>query len=115
MAKRSPLTWKDVVNNVFLKLISTGQLPVLAFIALLIFMVGRTPPENIVDVWRILHQMIERRSGLGYALAASCGGGWIMHTRWQRRRAERELDRVTRERTEAQQKHFKKKLESSDK
>lgn len=115
MSKRRDLTWKDVANNVILKLISTGQLPFLAFIFILGLMVWRTPQTQIVDVWVILRQMIDRHSGLGYGLSLLCGGGWVAQSRWQRRKAERELDRVAEERNAAQQRFFKRPLESSDK
>jgi hypothetical protein len=113
MARKNALTWKEVVNNVLLKLVSTGQVALVAFIGLLALMVYRTPADNIVDVWHVLAQMIERRSGLGYSLAAVCAGGWVAHTRWQRRKTERELERVVKERNDAQQKLFAKRLESS--
>lgn len=113
MARRNALTWKDVVNNVLLKLVSTGQLALVAFIGLLGLMVYRTPDDGIVAVWHVLAQMLERRSGLGYALAAACSIGWAAHARWQRRKTERELERLAKERTDAQQKHFSKRLESS--
>lgn len=113
MAKNRPLTWRDVVNNFLLRLVSTGQLPFVAFLLLLVFLIYRTPPENIPEVWRLLQQMLDRRSGLGYSLAAFCGGGWIVHTRYQRRRFEKEHERISHERNDAQQLHFEGKLKSS--
>jgi len=112
MAKNA-LTWPQVINNFLLRLTSTGQLPFVAIILLLVFMVYRTPPERIADVWVILAQMLEKRSGLGYSLFAFTGGGWIVHSRYQRRRFEKETNRVIEERNEAQQRHFDKKLKSS--
>ena len=115
MAKKSPLTWKDVLNNFLLRVTSTGQLPLLALVGLLFLMVYKTPSEDIVEVWRVLQQMLDRRSGLGYGLAAVTTLGWIAHSKLQRRRAERELKRISDERTQAQPMHFKKRLESSEK
>lgn len=112
MAKNS-LTWPQVVNNFLIRLTSTGQLPFVALILLLAFMVYRTPPERIADVWTILSQMLDRRSGLGYALSVLTGGGWIAHSKYQRRRFDREMTRIVDERNRAQQAHFKKKLKSS--
>ena len=83
-------------------------------IGVLFVMVYKTPSQSIVEVWKILQQMLDRRSGLGYGLAVISSLGWIVHTKLMRRKAERELDRVSSERTQAQQIHFKKKLESSE-
>jgi hypothetical protein len=113
MAKNRPLTWRDVVNNFLLRLISTGQLPFVAFLLVLVLLIYRTPAEHIPEVWRLLQQMLDRRSGLGYSLAAMSSGGWIVHARYQRRRFEKEHDRISQERNEAQQLHFEGKLKSS--
>ena len=113
MAKNRPLTWRDVVNNFLLRLVSTGQLPFVVFVMFLAFLVYRTPPENITEVWRLLQQMLDRRSGLGYFLAGLSGTGWVVHTRYQRRRYEKEHERISSERNEAQQLHFEGKLKSS--
>ena len=113
MSKNRPLTWPDVANNFLIRLVSTGQLPFVVFLLFLAFLVYRTPPGNISEVWQVLRQMLDKRSGLGYSLAALCGGGWIAHTRYQRRRFEKEHERISRERNEAQQLHFNEKLKSS--
>ncbi len=115
MAKRRNLGWPEVANNFLLRLTSTGQLPVVAFILLLGFLIYRTPPNDVADVWRILEMMVDRHSGLGYGLAVAASGGWVAHSKHLRSQFEREFKRVGDERDEAQQKHFKKKLESSSK
>jgi hypothetical protein len=112
MAKNR-LTWPQVANNFLLRLTSTGQLPFVALILFLAFLVYRTPPENIVQVWTLVPELLNKRSGLGYTLFAMTGGGWITHARFQRRRFEREISRVTEERNSAQQAHFNKKLRST--
>lgn len=113
MAKNRPLTWPDVINNFLLRLVSTGQLPFVAFILFLGFLVSRTPAQNIGEVWRLLTEMIDRRSGLGYGLATLSSAGWVIHTRYQRREFEKEHERIAKERNEAQQTHFENKLKSS--
>jgi len=115
MAKKNYLSWPQVANNFLLRLTSTGQLPLLAVIGLLFLMVYKTPQQDIGQVWGVLEAMLDRRSALGYSLAVISGAGWLIHARRQRRNSERELDRVSRERTQAQQAHFKKPLESSEK
>jgi len=112
--KRKP-TWAEVANNVLMKLISTGQLPLVILLFFLGFLVYRTPQENIAQVWVVLGQMLDRKSGLGYALGLASSAGWAIHTRYQRRKFEKELERVSEERNEAQQLHFNKKLDSSKK
>lgn len=110
--KRKP-TWAEVANNVLMKLISTGQLPLVVLLLLLGFLVYRTPQENIAQVWIVLGQMLDRRSGLGYALGLASSAGWAIHTRYQRKKFEKELERVSQERNQAQQAHFKRGLGSS--
>jgi hypothetical protein len=112
--KKKP-TWAEVTNNVLMKLISSGQLPLVVLLILLGFLVYRTPAGNIAQVWVVLGQMLDRRSGLGYTLGLASSAGWAIHTKYQRRRFERELERVSDERNAAQQEHFKKKLDSSKK
>ncbi len=109
------LGWPDVANSFLLRLTSTGQLPLVMFMALLGFLIYRTPTSDIGEVWRILQMMLDRRSGLGYALAGCSSVGWLVHAKYQRRRFSREFDRIAEERNEAQQKHFSQKLKSSEK
>jgi hypothetical protein len=112
MAKNR-LTWPQVANNFLLRLTSTGQLPFVALILLLAFLVYRTPPENIAQVWTLLPELLNKRSGLGYTLFAAAGGGWIVHSKVMRRRFDREMTRVSEVRNNLQQAHFNKKLRST--
>jgi len=112
--KRKP-TWAEVANNVLMKLISTGQLPFVGLLMFLGFLVYRTPQENIAQVWVVLGQMLDRRSGLGYTLGLVSSAGWAIHTKYQRRKFEKELERVSEERNQAQQLHFNRQLGSSKK
>jgi hypothetical protein len=115
MAIKRKLTGADVINNALMKLISTGQLPVVILLIILGFLIYRTPAENTAQVWVVLAQMLDRRSGLGYGLGLATSAGWAIHTRYQRKRFEKELERVSDERNQAQQGHFHKKLDSSKK
>jgi drug/metabolite transporter (DMT)-like permease len=110
--KRKP-TWAEVANNVLMKLVSTGQLPAVILLVILGFLVYRTPAENTAQVWVVLGQMLDKRSGLGYALGLASTAGWAIHTRYQRKRFEKELERVSEERNQAQQANIKKRLDSS--
>jgi len=56
---------------------------------------------------------IQARAGLGYLLSVLVSSGWFLHARFQRKNAERELKRLSEQRTSEQQKHFKGGLESS--
>lgn len=115
MVVRHKVTWAEVVNNAVMKLISTGQLPLVLLLVAILFLIYRTPAENIAQVWVVLAQMLNRRSGLGYAIGTVTSLGWAVHTRIQRRNFEKELERMGGERTSAQQLHFGKKLDSSKK
>lgn len=115
MAKKQSPTWKDVTNNFLIRIISSGQLPFLAMLGILALLIWRTPPDNIVEVWRILQKTLDRKSGLGYSLAALSAGGWVVQSKLQRRKTECDMERMANERNEAQQLHFKDKLGSSRK
>lgn len=113
MATRRRPTWAEVANNVLMKLISTGQLPLVVLLMFLGFLVYRTPMENIPQVWVVLAQMLDKRSGLGYTVGLVSSAGWAIHTRYQRKKFEKELERISEERNQAQQLHFNRKLDSS--
>jgi hypothetical protein len=115
MATHRKPTWADVANNVLMKLISTGQLPLVVLLAIIGFLVYRTPSENIPQVWAAPGEMLDKRSGLGYGLGLGSSVGWAVHTKYQRKKFEKELERISQERNEAQQLHFNKKLDSSRK
>lgn len=115
MAKnKKRLTGMDVANGVLMKLISTGQLPLVLLLLIIAFLIYRTPQDKIGEVWVVLAQMINRKSGLGYGIGAFSTAGWAIHTKVQRRRFERECNRMSEERNKAQQPHFKKPLDSSE-
>jgi len=63
----------------------------------------------------MLAAFIDARSGLGYLLSVLISGGWVFHARFQRRNSEREIKRLSAERTSQQQRHFEGPLESSGK
>src|SRR5260370_18917591 len=113
MATKRRVTWADVANNAFMKLISTGQLPLVLLLVVLLFLVYRTPAENIAQVWVVLAQMLDRKSGLGYAIGGGATAGWAIHARYQRRKFARELERIGEEKNTARQLRFNKKLVSS--
>lgn len=109
------LTWADIVNNALMKLISTGQLPLVLMLLVILVLIYRTPAESVPQAWVVLGEMLDRHSGLGYALGGISAAGWAVHTKLQRRKFEKELERVSEERNEAQQKYFTRKLDSSKK
>jgi hypothetical protein len=115
MAFKHKVTWAEVANNALMKLISTGQLPLVLLLIVIFFLISRTPPENIPQVWIVLAQLLNRKSGLGYAIGAFASLGWAVHTKIQRRKFEKEMERMGEQRTAAQQLHFDKKLDSSKK
>ena len=114
-AKKRQITWAEATRDIVLRLIATGQLPVGIFGAVVLLMVYRTPSDQMGEAWAMLEAFIDARSGLGYLLSVLISGGWVLHARFQRRNAERELKRMSIERTSQQQGHFKDPLESSEK
>ena len=115
MAIKHKVTWAEVANNALMKLISTGQLPLVLLLVIIFFLIYRTPPENTPQVWIVLAEMLDRKSGLGYGIGAFTSLGWAIHSKIQRRKFEKEMERMGGQRTDAQQLHFAKKLDSSKK
>lgn len=113
MAPKQP-NWPAAFRDIFLKLISTGQISVVVAGSCIIVLILKTLGEKIGEAWQTLHSMIIYHEGLGFGLSALFLISWFLHTRWQRSNAEREIRRLSAERTTSQQKFFKKKLESSD-
>lgn len=112
--KNAGVTWAHATRDIVLRLIATGQLPVGIFGAVVILMVYKTPNNQMGIVWQFLHDFIAARAGLGYTISVVFGAGWFFHSRFQRKNAEEEVRRLSRERTKEQQKGFKTALESSD-
>jgi hypothetical protein len=108
------INWPGAFRDITLRLIGTGQLPIGIFGAVVILMVWKTPDEQMGQAWATLNLFIEARSGLGYSLAGLLSVGWLFHSRFQRKNAERELRRLSGERTSKQQKYFRQRLESSE-
>ena len=113
-AKKRQITWAEATRDIVLRLIATGQLPIGIFGAVVLLMVYKTPNDQMGEVWATLKTFIDARSGLGYTLSVLFSAGWFFHARFQRRNAERELKRLSTERTNQQQGHFKRPLESSE-
>lgn len=115
MAKKNlNVTWAHAARDIVIKLIATGQLPVGIFGAVVILLVYKTPNSQVGIVWQFLDDFIRARAGLGYTLSVVFGAGWFLHSRFQRKNAEEEVRRLSKERTKEQQKSFKRPLESSD-
>src|SRR5882724_4578493 len=111
--RQHPIPLSVVINNFLLRLVGTGQIAVLAVVAMLIILILKTPADQIPKVWDAMGHLLDRTSGLGYALAASVGGGWYAQHRWLRRKHEAEYRALAPARTKEQQKHFSRPLSSS--
>ena len=118
MAAKSPrsskATWASATRDIVLRLIGTGQLPIGIFGASILLMIYKTPSDQMGKVWDVLGLFIKARAGLGYSCSVILTAGWFVHARFQRRNSEREIRRLSAERTAEQQAFFKKKLESSE-
>jgi hypothetical protein len=112
--KRGGVTWAQATRDIVLRLIATGQLPIGIFGGVILLLVYKTPADRVADVWRTLNLLIRAHAGLGYSLSVIISVGWFLHARFQRRNAEAELRRLSKERTQRQQESFKSTLESSE-
>ena len=108
------LTWAAAVRDIVTRLIATGQLPIGIFGAAILLMIWKTPSDQIGKVWDVLKLFVNAHAGAGYSSAVVTVVAWFLHARFQRKNAEKELRRLSEDRTASQQRSFKRKLESSE-
>ncbi len=104
----------DVLRDVMVKSLGTGQFPIALFGAVLILVIWRLPTADLSDVVKRLTDAALSLQLVGHLLWILTLGGWFVHARWQRRNFDKELKRVTGERNKAQEKLLGRNLESSD-
>lgn len=98
----SPTNVWDFLTNFLIASMNKGQFP-LAIIALVfVFMVWRMPPEDVSKLVFQIFDEIKAGRLLGYIFSALALGGWYVHTKWQRRIINEEMERLTQARNESQ-------------
>jgi len=104
----------NMVRDVLVTSLNKGQFPLAMVGMIFIVMLVKMPGE---DVSKLANKLLDELYGYtlpGYVLAAAALFGWALHTRWQRQRWTKEMDRITDERNQLQQRVLGQPMESSD-
>jgi len=112
---RTGVTWAQAARDVFIAAINKGQLPILGIILIVLLVVWRMPPDDLVHLTNEVVNDLASRELLGYAISLIFCIGWYFHARWMRRDFSQEYERIGREKSEAQSKAAGKKFPSSEK
>jgi hypothetical protein len=105
----------QMVRDVLVASLNKGQFPLACCFVLAIVISVRMPEGDLSKLaWRLLDDL-ESGKVLGYALFVLALLGWYGHSRFLRKMASDEMNRVTRERNRLQEKAIGQPLESSDK
>jgi len=104
----------DMMRDVLIASMSKGQFPLAIVGVVIIVIVVRMPVADVSKLAFALLEKAEARYWAGYAFWLLTTIGWFYHARWQRKRIDREMRRVSEERTQLQAKLLNKKPESSE-
>jgi hypothetical protein len=103
-----------MTRDVLIASMSKGQFPIAIVGIVIIIIVARMPQDEVGKLASNLLAKIESRYWAGFAFWLLTAIGWFYHARWQRKRIDREMKRISEERTQLQAKLINKKLESSE-
>jgi len=91
-----------------------GQLIPVAIFFLLLVALLKMPEDQVAKLVFEILDGFRNHSILGYGLWGGTVLAWFMHSKWQRRTIQDELDRVTKERNRFQEMQLPAALESSN-
>ncbi len=91
-----------------------GQFPLAVAALMALAAMYKMPAEDVSRlVFEVLHGFMSGHIA-GWALAGTASVGWFIHVKWQRRVINQELERISLERTQLQQKLLGGKVSSSE-
>ncbi len=91
-----------------------GQFPLAIAALLALAAMYKMPAEDVSRlVFEVLHGFTSGYIA-GWALAGTVAVGWFIHVKWQRRIINQEIERISLERTQLQQKLLADKVSSSE-
>lgn len=112
--RTSSVSWAQAFRDVLVGSMNKGQFP-LAIVGIIFMLIlyKMTPQgvDRLVD--RLLDGLVAY-SLVGWAVSGPLVAGWYLHSKWQRRTIQRELDRVTEERNRLQTEKLEGKPKSSE-
>jgi hypothetical protein len=112
--RRSDIGLYQAVRDVLIAAINKGQLPVVFGGIIIVSMLWRMPEKDVgVLVFRLLDSA-ERERLIGYAFGILSLTGLFFHARYQRKLMTAEMQRVSSERNDLQQRELGKRIRSSE-
>ena len=113
-AKGGKVTWAQATRDVTITAINRGQLLPLGVIVIVVALIWKMPPENVVDLTRDLLRKLDPLEGIAYILVVVLAVGWFWHAHWMRKRFSDESRRMGLEKSELQRLAAGEDFKSSD-
>lgn len=112
--RRSDIGFYQAARDVLIAAINKGQLPVMLGGIIIVSILWRMPEKDVgLLVFRLLDSA-ERERLIGYAFGMFSLIGWFFHARYQRKLITAEMQRVSGERNDLQQRELGKQIKSSE-
>lgn len=112
--RRSDIGFYRAARDVLIAAINKGQLPVMFGGIIIVSILWRMPEKDVgLLVFRLLDSA-ERERLIGYAFGMFSLIGWFFHARYQRKLITAEMQRVSGERNDLQQRELGKRIKSSE-
>ncbi len=114
VSKPSKVGFWHMARDVLVSSMNKGHFPLALLGVIFMIMVIKMPSADVSKlVFRVFDGLEEGRL-VGYLASVMLLFGWAYHSRWQRRIINDEMKRISRERTEYQERALKEGLSSSD-
>ena len=107
------ITVAHAVRDVLLRSMDKGQAPLFVGALVLLVILVRLPPESLARLMDRVLDGFQNWWVTGYVLFGATLVAWAIHTKWIRRAAFREEDRMSKEKTRLQRKQIGKSMKSS--
>jgi hypothetical protein len=104
-----------MLRDVLIASMNKGQFLLTLSFLLVVIVIIKMPSEAVSRLASEIMQKLENYELVGYVLSVTLGGGWYIHSKYQRRRMAGEIHRISDERDEWQKRALGGNIESSDK
>ena len=112
---RSKVTWAQATRDIVVASINKGQLPILGLFGIILLLIYKLDPKDIMIVIRALGVKLSHGEMLSYLLLTIVILGWYFHARYTRKYHSEEYKRIGREKSDLQNLIADRKLISSEK
>lgn len=106
--------WAEMVQNVIIRAIDRGQLPVLGLISAVLFLIYRMSENDVSLVTQNILEMSKNKVFFVYPVTAFSIFGWIVHVKILKKQADKETRRIGKEKSDLQNKASSQPFKSSE-